>query len=329
MSNIVQPVIDLHCDLLSYLAHIPGASFNNEQDMGAALPLLQAGNVRMQVLAIYTDVVEGSTQSAKKQMDIFNDLLEQPQFIKADKTAILSPPEDKVAIIPAIENAAGLCEASQPLDMAFKNLDALTAAAGRIIYISLTHHGENRFGGGNYAQAGLKPDGEALLDYLDGKQIAIDLSHTSDALAWDIINFISKRKLAVPVIASHSNFRPVFDHVRNITKEMLDALIELKGLIGINFLRAYVNKDEPNALLDHIAYAFENGAEELVSFGADFFYTKNHPDPTRIPFYFPEHENASVYQNILAAMSGYGLSLAQVEALANGNVKRFIREQWK
>lgn len=308
MNTTLQPIIDLHCDLLSYLAHVPGASFDNAEDIGAAWPLLDSGNVRTQVLAIYTDVVDGSTQSAKKQMDIFNQLLAQPQFVKADKSTILSLPEDKVAIIPAIENAAGLCEASQPLDMAFKNLDELIAAAGRIAYISLTHHGENRFGGGNFAEAGLKADGESLLSYLDGKQIAIDLSHTSDALAWDILNFISKRKLAVPVIASHSNFRPVFDHVRNITKDMLDALIALKGLVGINFLRAYVNNEDPSKLIEHIIYGIENGAEGLLAFGADFFYTKTHPDPSRVPFYFPEHENASVYQNILADLNGRGLS---------------------
>ncbi len=31
-------------------------------------------------------------------------------------------------------------------------------------------------------QVGLKEDGRKLLDYMDGKRVAIDLSHSSDAL---------------------------------------------------------------------------------------------------------------------------------------------------
>ncbi len=71
----------------------------------------------------------------------------------------------------------------------------------------MTHHGENRFGGGNSTGIGLKKDGEALLEYISEKKIAIDLSHTSDALAGDILNYIVKNKLGLSVLASHSNFR--------------------------------------------------------------------------------------------------------------------------
>ena len=77
---------------------------------------------------------------------------------------------------------------------AFVRLDTLIREIGPILYISLTHHGENRFGGGNKADAGLKDDGEALLDYIDGKHIAIDLSHTSDALAHGIVNHIDRKE---------------------------------------------------------------------------------------------------------------------------------------
>jgi len=47
-----------------------------------------------------------------------------------------------------------------------------------------------------------------------GKQIPIDLSHTSDLLAEGILNHIDSQKLEIPVIASHSNFRAIWNHRR-------------------------------------------------------------------------------------------------------------------
>ncbi len=59
----------------------------------------------------------------------------------------------------------------------------------------MTHHTENRFGGGNFSEVGLKEDGKVLLDYLTDKNIVIDLAHTSDALAFGILNYIDHKKL--------------------------------------------------------------------------------------------------------------------------------------
>ena len=112
---------------------------------------------------------------------------------------------------------------------------------GNLFYIGLTHHLENRFGGGNFSKAGLKDDGKALLDYLDNKQIAVDFSHTSDALAYDILEYISKKNLKIPILASHSNYRPNFDHPRNLPDDIAKEIINQKGLIGLNFVRAFVN----------------------------------------------------------------------------------------
>ena len=70
---------------------------------------------------------------------------------------------------------------------------------------------ENRFGGGNASDVGLKREGELFLEYLGGKGVAIDLAHPSDALAHDILNYIDKKSLKVTPIASHSNFRVIKD----------------------------------------------------------------------------------------------------------------------
>ncbi len=320
-------IFDMHCDLLCYLAMVDGADPSNTQDIGCAIPFLQQGKVRFQVLAIYTDVVRGSAACGRRQGELFQRLLEDhgETFFAAVSGDDLGV-RDKTGIVLAIESASGLAEEDEPLDSAFTRLESLIAITGRVLYISLTHHGENRFGGGNKTSIGLKDDGKALLDYLAGRAIAIDLSHTSDALAWDILNHLAKHSLDIPIIASHSNFRAVCPRERNLPDEIALEIIRRQGLIGVNLLREFIDRQRPEALAENIRHGFEIGAQDALCFGADFFCTKSHPDPTRIPFYHPGHEHAGKYHEILRSMDW--LDDRARKALASDNVKRFIQALW-
>jgi membrane dipeptidase len=322
------PIFDLHCDLLSYMAKVPDAHPLMAEDIGCAIPHLHVGNVKWQVMAIFTLTEKGSTHWGVRQGLVYRRLI--TDFAYFFEAAATSPDldalinSDKIGVVAAIENASGFCEEDEPLDTGFRKLEQLIEHTGPILYITLTHHAENRFGGGNYSTAGLKADGEALLDYLHGRRIAVDLSHTSDATAHGILNYLTRKGLDIPVMASHSNFRTVYDHPRNLPDEISREIIARQGVIGINFVRAFVNNDCPEALMDHIRYGFESGAGGNLCLGADFFYTRSFPDRSREPFYFPEHENASQYPHILTR-AGEFLSAAQLDDLAYRNVQRFIQ----
>lgn len=58
-------------------------------------------------------------------------------------------------------------------DEGSENLEKIIENTKGIFYIGITHHHENRFGGGNFAEAGLKEDGKILIDYLSDKKIAM------------------------------------------------------------------------------------------------------------------------------------------------------------
>lgn len=322
------PIIDLHCDLLVYLLMNPEAT-PDDGAFGASFPFLKEGNVGLQVMAIYTAVEEASSKNGVAQSAIYRQLLKDYSGDAYQaKAGFESAQDERIGLVASLESASGICNEEEPLDKAFKNLEAILSNVGRLFYISFTHHTENRFGGGNYAKAGLKPDGEALLEYMDGREIAIDLSHTSDALAHDILDFTYRKGLKVPVIASHSNFREIWDHPRNLTKENAQEIINRGGLIGMNFLRAFLNNDEPGALLDHIRYGFElPGGENAISFGADFFYTGDFPDPARDPYYYPIHEDATKYHALINQLRE-DLSAEQLARLAHKNVERFIAQNW-
>lgn len=322
------PVIDIHCDLLSYLQDVPNADPVNDNDaIGCTLNALHNGGVTLQVMAIYTATEQGSAALGYKQSTLFKDLLAQhsKQLVLQKNTPLVTnlSPSSKIEILAAIENASGFCEENDALENGFKALESIIENTGPLFYIGLTHHRENRFGGGNSTKTGLKRDGELLLDYIHNKKIAIDLSHTSDNLAFDILNYTSKQNLSIPVIASHSNFRKVFDHPRNLPDEIAKEIIKRKGLIGINFLRAFINDQNPNALYDHILHGIALGAEDCLCFGADYFYTASHSDQSRSPFFFKEHENASHYPSILENLLEY-VSPDIAEKMSYKNVAGFI-----
>jgi len=326
------PIIDTHCDLLCYLAHAPGADPDHSAEIPCSLPLLQQGGVKLQCCAIYTGATPGSAASALRQAEVYRDLLvtHSDRVCQADARFLAGiEAEARIGLVAALESATGLVEADGPIADALTRLDELIALTGRIAYISLTHHTENRFGGGNFSEGvGLTDDGRRLLDHVAGRRIAIDLSHTSDLLAEGILQHIDRGALDIPVIATHSNFRAVWNHVRNLTDEFAKEIIHRKGLIGINFVRAFIDDDQPERIFEHIRYGFALGAGDQLCFGADFFDVRGIADPARHPIYHANAADPTAYPALLEAMADT-LSREQLEKLAWRNAQRFYLAQWQ
>ena len=313
------PIIDLHCDLLSYLNR-PNSDINNTDDIGCAIPYLKQGNVKLQVMAIFAATEAQSHQKGIEQSKIFQDISSNnADLFRFGKEHLENfDQKENIGILASLENASAFCDEELPLTKGFENLERIIDNVGNLCYIGLTHHLENRFGGGNFSKAGLKDDGKSLLDYLHNKQIAVDFSHTSDALAYGILDYISKKNINIPILASHSNYRQIFDHPRNLPDDIAKEIISRQGLIGLNFVRAFVNNEHPEALLEHLNHGLKIGGQKSVAYGADFFYTKSHPDKTRIPFYHKEHENSDSYPAINAQIErNFGVDICNKASYKN------------
>jgi membrane dipeptidase len=316
-------VADLHCDLLSYLAQDARRTIDDEE-VRCSLKQLTQGSVYFQTLAIFTETVEGGVSSARKQFELFCKLPKiYPKAFERliDKT--LLAPKDKIYIAAAIENASGLCNESEPLLSCFSRLDNYMKTAGPILYVSLTWNQENRFGGGNLTNVGLKRDGELLLEYLDGKGIAVDLSHTSDALAEEILTYIDKKNLRLIPIASHSNFRAVCNQLRNLKDEIAKEIVKRGGIIGLNFFRPFLGVNGEEDLRRQVEYARSLGAFDHYCFGADFFYDKDlsqclYPSP----FYYERFSNAGCYPNVISYLKN-SFSFEELEKMAYKNLNAF------
>lgn len=287
-------IADIHCDLLEYLEGNAGAT-PFDAEVRCSIPQLKNGGVVFQGLAIYCSTDDRSVKRGMGQAAIFQRLeVQYPndfRRIRKFSDIAAGKSQKKIGIVAAIENASGFSLEDERLQNSLQRLDQMIAAAGPILYISLTHFGENRFAGGNATQGvGLKPDGKTLLKHLSGKKIAIDLSHTSDAAAYGILDFVEKQNLDIPVIASHSNFRKIEPHDRNLPDDLAKEIIRRKGLIGLNFMRDFIGTRGKKCFLEQIEYGLKLGAQHALCLGTDFFHTASaiqqlHMPPDHLFFY--------------------------------------------
>ncbi|ASK32659.1 peptidase [Chryseobacterium sp. T16E-39] len=315
--------IDLHCDLLYYLLR-PDARADDKQ-LGCSLPYLKEGNVKLQTMAIYTATGKNSISEGLKQSELFKGLLNSDDFFLfdvEDRVAMDDP--NRVGILASIENASSFCEEDTHLDVGFKNLETIIENVEKVFYIGITHHTENRFGGGNNSEAGLKEDGKVLIDYISDKKIAIDFSHTSDQLAYGILNYIDQKSYTIPILASHSNYRNIYEKNRNLPDELAKEIIKRKGLIGLNFIRNCVDEKNPEKLFEHIQYGLDLGAEDAVAYGADFYYCKDYPDKSRLPIFFEGYDDASAFNSINDRFEK-DFSKEIMEKISHKNALNFIK----
>ncbi len=315
------PIADLHCDLLGYLAEKPHRSVN-DLDAQCSLPQMKQGGVVFQTLAIFTETGKGSAIKGARQFSLFQKLLEErpKEFFPFKKNPL---PFKPITIIPAIENASGLLEEDEPFDLCLKRLEKMHRE-GPLLYISLTWNAENRFGGGNVSKKGLKRDGEIILEFLDGKKIAIDFSHTSDHLAHDLLNYIDKKNLAVQPIASHSNFRIVSDVPRNLPDEIARELIRRKGVIGLNFVNRFIGND-PSDFLKQIEHGIALGGEKSLCLGADFFPEVDMPASLAhmLPCFFKGYSGSDCYPRLIDLLRTR-FPEETVKRIAHQNLEAFL-----
>lgn len=311
-------IVDFHCDLLSYLAHDRTRNDPLNPLSNCSLPQLREGGVILQTLAVFTETQPGSTQEGEKQLSCYQEMLKKYGTTCAPFSAF-DPTKKITHFILAVENASALVEEKESLDIGFARLDAQDW-----LYVSLTWNEENRFGGGNNSHAGLKRDGEHFLDYLSGKKIAIDLSHTSAALAHDILNYIHKKGLDLLPMASHSNFRLIHDHRRNLPDAIAKEIFALGGVVGINFIRAFIG-DKPEDFVRHFQHGLSLGGEEALCLGADFFGGIPLPEIDHLkPFFQKNYENSSCYPAFLELLSP-SFTPEQIQKIAHENALSFLR----
>lgn len=92
-----------------------------------------------------------------------------------------------------------------------------------------------RYAGGTGAPGPLTNEGREMVQALDRFGIIHDLSHLAEESFWELLDLSDG-----PVIASHSNCRAIVPTDRQLSDEMIRAVIRRGGVIGINFFDKFL-----------------------------------------------------------------------------------------
>ena len=263
-------VVDTHCDSLGGFfrrRREPARDFSERGETGQIdLPRLVEGGVTCQTFAMFTAsgaLVPDATLRALRMVDKFYEMGENPGFVTVtDVDGILKAKEDgKVSGLLSLEGA-------EPL-MGDISLMRVFYRLG-VRMISFTWNFRTPFAdglGAKRAEGKLPELGVQGLEEMEKLGIVFDVSHICDANFWDVCDVMEG-----PFIASHSNCRDLCDVPRNLTDDMIKALADHGGVMGMNYLAAFVAKESPSLekLVDHIDRIVDLVGPDHVGLGSDF-----------------------------------------------------------
>ncbi len=204
---------------------------------------------------------------------------------------------------------------------------------------------------------GLSPLGRQLVAEANRLGIVLDASHASDAVLDQMLELSQ-----APIILSHSGFKSVYDHPRNIDDDRLRRIAAAGGVISINSLPAYLQRvevpPERAAALAPLMRRFMNYSELTAEAAAQFVAEREAIDrryPVRavdfedfmahmlhaLRIVGPEHvaigldwdggggvigmEDVTAIPRITARLLAEGYGEVNLEKIWSGNVLRVLR----
>ncbi len=321
------PYIDLHCDTLYHAFFRGEKSVTDLPSAMADVRKLTAGGCGAQLFAVFLPTYEDAAEEASRYpgdeayiqalQDIFYRTLSENEEILG-RTESLSDflrnrSEGKISAILSMEDgraAAGRTE----------NLERLYRMGIRVL--GLLWNAPNCFGYPNspdpeIMNRGLTDFGKEAIPYLESLGIGIDVSHLSDGGFWDVAALARK-----PFFATHSNCRALNPHPRSMTDEMIRALAEHGGVMGVNFYGAFLHADTErlDSTVDGIArqlrHRINAGGLECAAIGTDFDGIHGGleiPDASRMP-------------DLFEALADRGFTDNELEHITHLNAERVLRE---
>jgi len=256
-------LFDLHCDTILRLYGEGGQLSENNYHID--LSKMKEGDSLAQFFAMFVDLDKTKTpfKTCNEMIDVFEQEIDKNRNIINQGFGVKDIKEDKITGIITIEEG-GVLEGK------LENLDHFYDRGVRSI--TLTWNYENEIGYPNckapFVDKGLKPFGLEVVKRMNDLGMLVDVSHLSDGGFWDCI-----KHSEYPIIASHSNARALCDVSRNLTDEMILALKDNGGVMGMNFCSYFLDKSKVSKVDDivkHIKYIDDLAGIDVIAIGTDF-----------------------------------------------------------
>lgn len=209
-------------------------------------------------------------------------------------------------------------EGGEILDGNVDNLCAFHKKGVRLITLTWNYHNELGHCHFDTEGKGLTKLGMESVEQMEALHMIPDVSHGSDALFYDVCKIAKK-----PFVASHSNARSIYNHSRNMSDDMIRALADHGGIMGMNFYAGFTSarsKEDGMCyledLLQHMKHVRNVGGIECIALGSDFDGID-----TEV-----EWQDASGMELLLCGMVRAGFTPSECDKITRNNVLRLYKE---
>ncbi|KPK62369.1 MAG: hypothetical protein AMS21_07685 [Gemmatimonas sp. SG8_38_2] len=210
------------------------------------IPRLQEGGVDVQTVALYVENFlyphpGRCYRQAKDLLAAMREAIAQ----HSDRVELARTGADVKRIVAAGKIAMPLAiEGGHAIENSLENLREFSDLG--VSSMTLTHNVSHDWadsGADEPRWGGLNDLGRDVVREMNRLGMVIDISHVSDDTFFDVLEVTQD-----PVIASHSGCRTLNPHRRNMSDEMLAALAENGGVIGIVFVLNYLTPEYSQAM---------------------------------------------------------------------------------
>ena len=266
-------IVDLHSDTIMQLwENGVGEDTLLHNSCNIDIERMERNNGHTQCFALYTPERNNKGLTAWQSMKGMHDVFLSETEKYSDRINVVRYADE---IKPGSTNAILTIEGMWPTEGRDERVDEVLSWNPRLM--TLTWNEVNEFAYPNsldreIMNSGLTRKGFELVEKAMERDVIIDVSHLSDGGFWDLMDTKAK------VVASHSNAREVCDHQRNLSDEMIRALSDHGGVMGLNFCISFLRKEFGNEvrmsrirdMLSMLHHIHNMGGEDVLALGTDF-----------------------------------------------------------
>ena len=244
------------------------------------------------------------------QMQLYKDSLVQVRTYADIEKAFA---EGKHAALLTVEGATGYMGKTSVL----REFYAAGVRVTGLCWLSNDLAKSNRVFDDGEEDTGLTEKGREIVAEGNRLGMIFDCSHMSDKSFWDVNEIAVK-----PVVATHSNFRAIASHTRNLTDDMAKEIARRDGMIGFNLCPAFCS-DNPalqtcDGYFGHLEYGLGLIGEDHIGFGGDIDGVGRYPAPLT--------KEDSMHDQLIEIMLRHNYSEALIRKVAGENWLRFLKK---
>ncbi len=306
-------VVDLHNDIMLDVQSGKRDITRRTPVGHSDLPRFREGGVDVQVFALFVhpSAANRGRQKVSALLDAFDRLAATNRSTVAPVTSVAEIRQlhgtGRLAVVLAVENASALEGDPGYVDVLFHR---------GVRMMGLTWNNSNGLADGalESTHGGLTPLGREVLGRMQDVGMVVDVSHLSEKSFWDVLAATHG-----PIMATHSNAAGLTPHRRNLTDDQLRAMAERGGVVGVNFVPAFLGGASLAQVLENITYLVSLMGADGVALGSDFDGFTGRLNGL---------EDVSRLPALTAALLGRGHEPETIRKILGENALRVFSEVW-